>query len=234
MVYTYLQEIVLNPIVVKNVNLEQVEKYKYLGIILDSNMSYNSQFNKTVSSLNGKIWMLKHFRNFINEKTALIVMKAMILPYMDNSTIFLSGIRLFDQKRLQILQNIALRLCFNIRDPTEISVKELHTKANVLPLDLRRNYLQAITCYRLINIKALNLVTNRRTRAGDGPLIVNYLTHTKRVQISPANSAYDTWNSIPHPLRMIETISSFKGKYRTCIAKYFKLHWRYDLQFTTH
>ena len=125
-------------------------------------MSYKSQLNKTVSQLNSKVWMLKHFRNHMDVKTSLIIMKAMVLPYLDNASLMLSGIRRFDQKRLQILQNIALRLCYNIKDPTLISVKKLHEKAKVMPIDLRRKYLQAITCHRLIQLNALELMLGNR------------------------------------------------------------------------
>ena len=212
--------------------MEQVEKYKYLGIILDTDMSYKSQLSKTVSQLNSKIWILKHFRNYMDVKTSLIIMKAMVLPYLDNASLMLSGIRLFDQKRLQILQNIALRLCYNIKDPTLISVKKLHEKAKVLPIDLRRNYLQVITCHRLIQLNALSLVENRRTRAGDGPLIVDYLMYTKRVQVSPANSAFNAWNNVKVEFRTIEDSVVFKRRIKSSIKKDFIENWRYDLQFT--
>ena len=233
MLYTYSEDEVMKDIIVKGVVLECVDNYKYLGIILDSDMSYKSQLQKTISQMNSKIWMLKHYRNNMNVSTALIVLKAMIIPYIDNSTLFLSNIRLFDQKRLQILQNIAIRVCFKVKDPTDISIKKLHQRANVLPTDLRRIYLQSIVCYRLIGLNALSLIENRVTRAGDGPIIVNYTAHTRRVQLSPAYAAIDTWNAINSGVRNAETNLAFKNEVKSTIRKYFKDRWSHELQYTT-
>ena len=62
MLYTYEQNVKLLPIFVKGTELEEVVRYKYLGVFMDSNMSFKSQLSKTVSSINHKIWLLKHFK----------------------------------------------------------------------------------------------------------------------------------------------------------------------------
>ena len=93
-------------------------------------MSFKRELNKVISRVNHKIWILGHFRSCANDATAVIILKAMLLPYINSSILFFSGINLIDQKRLQILQNTALRVCFKIYDPTDISIKTLHEMAN--------------------------------------------------------------------------------------------------------
>ena len=168
----------------------------------------------------------------MDEKTAVIILKSMLLPYADYNSVFFSGLCNFEQNKIQILQNIAIRICLNVKDPMLVSVKKLHEKVKVLPIDLRRKYLQGILCYRLINLKALSMVNNRTTRAGYGPLIETYLTHTKRIQVSPPNNAYDMWNSLRPEVRNSDSCKIFKSKLKSVIKNQFKNDWRYDLQFT--
>ena len=180
-----------------------VDSYKYLGITLETALTFKKELNKVISRVNHKIWILGHFRTCFDDKTSVIILKAMLLPYIDNSIWFFTSISLLDQKRLQILQNTALRVCFQIYDPQEISVKKLHEKAGILPMYLRRKYLQGVLCYRMISIGALDLVDNRPTRAADGPLLRTYLTHTERIRKSPPVNAINEWNIIPPSVKTL-------------------------------
>ena len=134
-----------------------------------------------------------------------------------------------DQKKLQILQNVGIRVCLKVKDPMSESVKGLHKKVNILPTDLRRQYLQGILCYRLIKLNSLKLVVNRVTRAADAPPDIS---HTVRVQKSPPVDAYHAWNMIKPEIRNADTSTSFKSKLKASIVKYFETEWRYDLQYT--
>ena len=53
-------------------------------------------------------------------------------------------------------------------------VKDLHKMANIVPIDIRRSYLQGLLCYRLIKLGSVELVENSRTRAADGPVVKQY------------------------------------------------------------
>ena len=64
------------------------------------------------------------------------------------SSLYFSVLNVFEQKRLQILQNINMRLCLGIKDPTTVHVKDLHKIANIVPIDVGRSYLQGILCYK--------------------------------------------------------------------------------------
>ena len=232
MLYTYNDNVVLGDLKVKGKVLEEVKSYKYLGITLDSSLTFKNELGMAIKKINHKIWMLSHFRNCMDVKTAVNILKTMILPYIDSSNLFFSALSIIDQKRIQILQNIALRVCFRILDPTEISVKKLHEMAKIFPIDLRRKYLQGVICYRLISTDSLVLEDYGRTRAADGPLIRLYISHSERNRKSPPNSAFSEWNSIPSCIRLSENKESFKRALKAIVLKFFVKKWRYDLQFT--
>ena len=101
----------------------------------------------------------------------------------------------------------------------------MHEKANIVPIDLRRKYLQGVLCYRIISIDALNMVNNRQTRAADGPLIVTYLTHTERIRKSPPVSAINEWNMIPSKIRLSDTKEAFKRALKKAVKVFFVKKW---------
>ena len=84
----------------------------------------------------------------------------------------------------------------------------------------------------MIGLNSLELVVNRYTRAADAPLIKMYISHTVRVQRSPPVDAYNTWNVIKPEIRNADTSTSFKGKLKASIIKYFETELTYDLQYT--
>ena len=102
-----------------------------------------------------------------------------------------------------------------------VPVKKIHERVNVLPIDLRREYLQGILCHRLIKLNSLDLVHNRITRAADGPLITMYTSHTRRNQMSPPVDAFSNWNAIKPEMRCIDTSSIFKARLKASIKKTF-------------
>ena len=57
--------------------------------------------------------MLKRVRPFINEYTALTVLKTMMLPYLDMGNMFFTGLPSAELERLDIILNTGLRTVFN-------------------------------------------------------------------------------------------------------------------------
>ena len=69
-------------------------------------------------------------RSFLNEKAALLVYKNMLLQVLEYGELLLTGTKLDNKKKLQILQNKGLRCALN-RDKFTGSI-ELHREAKIL------------------------------------------------------------------------------------------------------
>ena len=65
MLYTYENDLNLEPVQVHGKPLELVKNYKYLGINLDRTLSFKKELNIAISRINHKIWMLNHFTIFL-------------------------------------------------------------------------------------------------------------------------------------------------------------------------
>ena len=85
--------------------LQVVSTYKYLGITLDTRLSYNVHVSKTIANVTAKLKQFKRMRNFLNAKAALMVYKNMMLPILEYGDVFLTAAWVAKKKKLQILQN---------------------------------------------------------------------------------------------------------------------------------
>ena len=70
--------------------VEQVPVYKYLGIQIDHNLKFKSQFSYTYKLVSHKLFMLRRLRSTITEFTALTIVKTMLLPYLDMGNLFMT------------------------------------------------------------------------------------------------------------------------------------------------
>ena len=70
-----------------------------------------------------------------------------------------------DRHELQVIQNDALRTCYNVKRQEKLSISSMHKRANLLSLEQRRS-LQLLSLMYLHKEDAQNLiVANRHTRA---------------------------------------------------------------------
>ena len=117
-----------------NNQIEFVSTYKYLGIHLDSKMSFHHQFKQTYKLASYKLLLLKRIRPVINEFTALTIVKSMLLPYLDLGNLFLSSQTLKDLGKLDVILNTALRTTYNIPVPRDVHMLDIYTRVNLFPL----------------------------------------------------------------------------------------------------
>ena len=68
---------------VNNVVLEQVNSYKYLGIMLDQNLNFNMHVDYMCNKTRKKLGMLKRVRKYITIDTALLLYKTLVVPLFD-------------------------------------------------------------------------------------------------------------------------------------------------------
>ena len=85
-----------------------------------------------------KIFLLRKIRRYINFETAILVYKQTILPILDYAGFMCLSLNVEDKKDLQIMQNDALRFCYNIRLSDRVTIFNLHEQAKLSSLEQRR------------------------------------------------------------------------------------------------
>ena len=66
-----------------NVEIEGVDKMKYLGIILDPQLKFSEHMTYLKNKLIGRIKMLGRLRPLVGQDIALTLYKALVLPVLD-------------------------------------------------------------------------------------------------------------------------------------------------------
>ena len=115
-----------------------VHTYCYLGSVLNDELTLENEYKALDRKLEQKVYMLGKLRYYIDKRTALLVYKQSVLPYLDYSGFLLVSATQRQIKDLQTLQNNALRLCLRYNLIDRVSEGRLHNEAALQNLKQRR------------------------------------------------------------------------------------------------
>ena len=154
-------------------------------------------------------------------------MKSMLMPYFDYGLIFTTCVTRPLMNKFQVLYNACIRTCFKIYDARDVHVKDLYTMAGMLPIDLRRIYLQLTTCYRLV-FNGLSEITNQSgTRATGAPTIRQTMPKLSGLINGPIYQAHARWNALEPGVRWLSK-DGFKIEIKKRLQHFFRVEWRAD------
>lgn len=189
-----------------------VTSYKYLGYIIDDQLNCKQMLNDTLSKLN---YVLKIFRRTCSSltlKASIAVLKSKFLSYIDYISLFAYLLTKKDFKRLQTIQNSALRCVFGLSRCT--NVDGLHCKIRSLHVENRRYMLLMLHMYRqTLTPNFCPAVAHSFNTRYSGKL--NF--HLER----PVNSKFSKshcyigkklWNDLPVENQNLSDIESFKRR----------------------
>ena len=123
---TFTLTIKLN-LLLKSVNLERKDCIKYLGVLIDENLSWRKHVVTVATKISKTIGMLSKLRHFVPSSLLVNVCNALISPYLTYGLISW-------ETPVLILQNRALRLIYSAN--RQDRAIPLFLDAKVLPLNL--------------------------------------------------------------------------------------------------
>ena len=199
--------------------LERVTCYSYLGVILDPSLNFDKQVNKVVALASAKVKQLKRMRKFLNTKAAMLVYKNMILPILEYGDIFLVAASKDNRRKLQTLQNKALRVIHRVDKYYESDL--IHTESNLLKLKYRRE--QHLLQFMYTKRNDPNLLRPKRvgvtTRAGCKCNFRLRKPITEKYKRCASYTGPKKWNRLPHSVQISENGAVFKQKVLNIIMK---------------
>ena len=102
-----------------SLTLEHVQSYLYLGVELDSVLSFDKHLDTVISKCNQKLYIFRRVRRYIGEKTALLIYKQTIRPILEYcSFIFKSGKKVKVDK-IDRIQSKCIRIIENCHINTD-------------------------------------------------------------------------------------------------------------------
>ena len=185
---------------IKNCPIERATTYTYLGLKLDEQLTLETHANVLVKRVSDKVYQLKKIRSFVTKKAALMIYKNMILPILEYGDIFIHSASQKIRKRLQILQNKALR-CALSKDKL-YDTEELHREAKLLKLKDRRHLHVMLHMFQLAQMPNFklwktHLPTGPRTRSSKKKLIATRRPTNERYRKCITYQGPKLWNSLP-------------------------------------
>ena len=188
--------------------IENVQTYEYLGIVIDVNVSFKDHALKIIRTINNKLYLLSLLRKQLTTKCAILLYKSMILPYFEYGDVFISACTEAILSRLQLLQNRGLRIAFK-RDPLS-SVNQLHIDAHLLPLKFRRKISTIKLMFDMKDNDELRDNSRLFTRLHDFITLVVPFPRTERFKRSICYVGPKHWNELPGYLKSINDRVEFK------------------------
>ena len=143
------------------------------------------------------------------------------MPLFDYSGFVTISCNISDRRELQILQNNALRVCFNVRLRDRISVAGMHNRANLLSLDQRRQ-IQVLSLLFIYKGRHLDVrrVYNRRTPAANNFNFVRERYNCIKYKSSPYYKGSIIWDTLPPGVKNSLTLTAFKKGLKTIYSTY--------------
>ncbi|XP_047998480.1 uncharacterized protein LOC125235894 [Leguminivora glycinivorella] len=208
--------------------IERVYEARNLGLVMDSELRFEKHVAESVRTCFFRLKLLYNIRPFINETLRIQLIETLVLSklnYMD----LVYGPRLLSKtKRLiQRVQNACTRFCFNV--PPRAHVTPFLNKHNILKMLHRRKLHLASLLFGIVKHKSplylfekLSWMSTRRSLAVRTCSIqlITPRHATAAFRGSFKYNATKCWNIIPPPLRNLQSVTSFKTKFKELILKH--------------
>ena len=193
---------------IDNQPLQQVPSFKYLGVTLDSVLSYSNHISTVLNNVSHKAYILSKIRRFITTYSSIRIYKSMILPYFDYADIVFDKANQTDLDKLQRLQNRCLKICLRVNMKTETDLIHSVTKSPKLYYRRKahlRNFMHSrLSDMSLLDIKPIG------TRSRDTPLFNVTFPNTLAFKRSIQYNGALEWNNLPPSTRNVDQFLSFK------------------------
>ena len=131
-------------------NVERVKSYSYLGVTLDEHLTFDPHVKGIISKVSDKVFQLRKIRQYLTDRAALLVYKNMILPMIEYGDIYVSAASKENRKKLQVLQNKALKCA--LRKEQRYDTIALHNEAKLQPLRIRRKHHLLLHMFQLTKL----------------------------------------------------------------------------------
>lgn len=130
-------------------NIDRVNEIKYLGIIIDDKLNFESNVDYVCKKIGTKICLIGRLKNKLNCQQKIMLYKTLVEPYINycSSILFLSSEN--DIERIQKLQNRAMRNILKMNNRTSQNI--LLDILKFLSVKQRIKYNTMLSIFKIIN-----------------------------------------------------------------------------------
>ena len=212
--------------------IERVQHFKYLGVILDETLSFEEHIDTLYRKTCSKMGAIKKARTCINQDTALMLYKSLVLPHLDYLDIVYMVATKETLHKLQLIQNVACRII--LKAGNRDSVHDMHKELGLLDLDTRREMNLSFTCHKVVYNEGCSSLSKFFVPLSVGGRRVTRRSNDKNMKVPQRRTCKgrssfsfrgpNHWNGISNDLKLTEKFKSFKVGYSKSIAGKFVNH----------
>ena len=201
--------------------INRVPEFKYLGIKLDTHLTFNNHIQYIQSKTIGKLKLLSRVTNFLPERICFSLYKTLIRPHFDYCDVVYDCITESNAKKLQRLQNACIKSILHV--PKRTPTMEIHARSKLQTLKQRRHFHTAVEMYKVykeIQPKAIqkmfishDKIHNRQTRRTAAKAWYPPRARLNLTKSSFRHRGQKVWETIPEEIKLKPSISSFKTAY---------------------
>ncbi|MCG7869794.1 MAG: hypothetical protein JAY74_25915 [Candidatus Thiodiazotropha taylori] len=205
-----------------DLDLKVVNNDKILGINIDENLIWNSQYQQVVKKVSSHLWLLSQISSYLTIEYRLLFYNAYIRPHFDYCSVIWGNSTCFNINKITKLQRRACKLILRneyltleeARDRLKIlsftesvflqKAKVMYKVANNIAPEYLTDLFQMRSCNTDDTISNLRSISNR-----------NFLIPKPKIDLFKNSMSYSgalIWNSIPLEIKNATTLSSFVNK----------------------
>lgn len=212
------RELNLNQIEIKidNQKIELVTEFKYLGFMLDNNLSLNIHFDYIQKKILKKLYFFSRVSQHLTMQSRITVYKTIIQPHFEYCPTLLYTSDLNKMRTLQKLQNRAMRIILRCDRSTPIS--SMLNTLEWLSIERRLTYLTMVYIYKMLHnllpsyfdkfVIFNNQIHQYNTRIRNN-LYVNNQTKTFNTK-TLTFKGFIHYNSLPENVKSSPSLTLFK------------------------
>ena len=195
--------------------LERVHEYKYLGVLLTSNLSWTAHIDRTVAKARKLTGLLyRQFSKWSTPEALLKIYLSTIRPHLEYAAPIWSPEHTKDITMLENVQKFALRVCTK---QWNSSYDDLIAFCNVPKLGQRRSLLSLGLLHKIINgdftmpdAPVSPYVPTYSTRSAEANWYNVPFSRTNTLQSSFFPRTILVWNALPSSVTTTTSLASFK------------------------
>ena len=212
-----LRQVFEPPLCINSEKIEKVDTFKYLGLMLDSELNFAADISYAYHKACSKLSLLRKTRLCMNQSVACQLYKSLILLQIEYCDVVYMGSSKSGLADLQKVQNICCSVI--LLAPRDAHIKETHSKLKLFPLEHRRDLHMSQLCHKAVNedgncskkyfIKA-NIDSVRPTRHSNKMNMKLLSIKSAKAHLGIAYRGPHHWNQLLNDEKLIEKYDTSK------------------------
>ena len=204
--------------------LEKVELAKYLGVVIDSHLSWDNHVADTCKKVAPKLGLLRRLSSILPKNILLMIYKTYILPLLEYVCTVWGDSSCKNMAKIERMQNWAARIIEKNYDYINVRGSDIAKNLGLPSLKERRDYLKSCLMFKCVNKEAplylcdgftqTHEIASRITRSVNSNKLVVPRPKIDKYKESLVYSGATLWNSLDETVRNSTNIKHFKKNYK--------------------